>query len=319
MNGTGLGIANGVWPTMVTPFNDDGSVDYAGLDALVEWYLDRGVQGLFAVCQSSEMFHLSLEERVAIAARVVDCSAGRCGVIASGHVSDRFDDQLLEVLAMAETGVDAVVLVSNRLAERDEAESAWIARLGRLLDRLPPELSLGMYECPYPYKRLLSEGELAALRRTGRFLFLKDTSCDREILRRRAEAARSSDLKLFNANSATLLESLVYGYAGFSGIMANFHSELYVHLVAEFFDGRDGLEELQEFLTVAALFELKGYPANAKYAMSLQGVPITPKSRTLDASIVLDSLRREETEQMMRYSRRLAGRLGVSIDERSEQ
>ena len=57
-------MADGVWPTMITLFTDERSIDYAALDALVERYVSKVVSELFAVCQSSEMFHLSLAERV---------------------------------------------------------------------------------------------------------------------------------------------------------------------------------------------------------------------------------------------------------------
>ena len=36
------------------------------------------------------------------------------------------------------------------------------------------------------------------------------------------EAVRGSQLKIFNANSATLLDSMKFGISGFSGVMANF-------------------------------------------------------------------------------------------------
>ncbi len=81
-------ISDGVWPTMVTPFTADDKIDFDALAAQVEWYLARGVDGLFAVCQSSEMFYLSLDERVALARAVVERVAGRVEVIASGHISD---------------------------------------------------------------------------------------------------------------------------------------------------------------------------------------------------------------------------------------
>ena len=93
----------GEWPTMLTPFRD-GAVDYPALEALVEWYIAHGVSGLFAVCQSSEMFFLSLEERVGIARFVNEKAAGRVPVIASGHISDSFEDQVHELTAMTGTG-----------------------------------------------------------------------------------------------------------------------------------------------------------------------------------------------------------------------
>jgi len=51
---------------MLTPFRENGEVDYNGLEHLVHWYIKKGADGLFAVCQSSEMFFLTLEERVKI-------------------------------------------------------------------------------------------------------------------------------------------------------------------------------------------------------------------------------------------------------------
>lgn len=57
----------GVWPTMLTPFTKENEVDYPALEQMIEWYIDNGVAGLFAVCQSSEMFHLTLDERVNVA------------------------------------------------------------------------------------------------------------------------------------------------------------------------------------------------------------------------------------------------------------
>ena len=50
--------------TMITPYTKDGQVDYATAEKYVDWYFDAGLDGIFAVCQSSEIFWLSLEEKV---------------------------------------------------------------------------------------------------------------------------------------------------------------------------------------------------------------------------------------------------------------
>jgi hypothetical protein len=78
-------IAPGIWPTMVTPYTPDGHLDFDALAAQMEWYVAHGAHGVFAVCQSSEMFFLTLNERVALARRVVELARGRIGVIASGE------------------------------------------------------------------------------------------------------------------------------------------------------------------------------------------------------------------------------------------
>ena len=55
-------IANGVWPVMITPFTSDNRIDYEAVQRIIDWYAGHKVTGIFAVCQSSEMFFLTKEE-----------------------------------------------------------------------------------------------------------------------------------------------------------------------------------------------------------------------------------------------------------------
>ena len=77
-------VTKGVWPVMLTPFKENGEVDWSGVDALTDWYIEAGVAGLFAVCLSSEMYELTEEEKISLVRRVVKRSAGRVPVVASG-------------------------------------------------------------------------------------------------------------------------------------------------------------------------------------------------------------------------------------------
>ena len=83
-----------MWPVMLTPFTERGEVDYNGLEKLIEFYEAGGSDGLFATCQSSEIFYLSLEERIKIASFVK--KHAHIPVIASGHVSYSREDQAEE-------------------------------------------------------------------------------------------------------------------------------------------------------------------------------------------------------------------------------
>ena len=57
-------IPGGIYPTMLTPFTEDNKIDYNGVLRLLEFYKNNGCDGIFAVCQSSEMFFLSSEEKL---------------------------------------------------------------------------------------------------------------------------------------------------------------------------------------------------------------------------------------------------------------
>lgn len=271
----------GVWPTMITPFTPDGrAIDLSVIPAIVDFFIESGCEGLFAVCQSSEMFFLTLAERVALAQAVQTAAAGRVPVIASGHISDDVDLAWEELAAIAGTGVHAVILVDNRLAPPDGDDALWHRNLETLVARLPQALPLGMYECPYPYRRPLSLDTLTRLRDMDRFVFFKDTSCDMAVIRPRLALLAGSGMRLYNANTATLQESLDAGAAGYCGVMANYHPALYAAFMRLYAEGDPHAEALQAFLTLAACLEARCYPISAKYHMQRTGIPLSLASRS---------------------------------------
>lgn len=291
----------GVWPVMLTPFQDNNELDYRALEALIEWYIAHGASGLFAVCQSSEMFYLSLEERASYAEFVCKRVRGRIPVIASGHISDSFAAQKEELLKMAATGVDAVILITNRLALQEESDEVWISNLKRLLKEIPSDIKLGLYECPYPYKRVMSREMTKFCADSGRFYFLKDTSCDIENIKAKLEVCKGTNLKLYNANTATLLESLMLGAVGYSGVMANMQCSLYTQLCSHYEDR--ALLKLSDELTICALIERQLYPQNAKYYLSLEGLPVSEKCRKSNA--LLNDTEKNEVRMLRRITERM--------------
>ncbi|MDO4273635.1 MAG: dihydrodipicolinate synthase family protein [Eubacteriales bacterium] len=291
----------GVYPVMLTPFTEDDHVDYEALERLIEWYISQGAAGLFAVCQSSEMFFLSLEERVGISRFVKEKAAGRVPVVSSGHVSDSLKDQAEELTAIASTGADAVILLTNRLARECDDDDIWLDNLKKLLEMIPDDVPLGFYECPYPYKRVISPKLLRWCAETGRFYFIKDTSCSLENIKAKLEVIRGTELQLYNANTSTLLESLEMGAAGYSGVMANFHPRLYAELCDSYAKDRERMRGLADFLTIASFIERQVYPVNAKFYQrqigNFSGIHTRSKDTDLfNATCVL------ETQQLIRLT-----------------
>ena len=71
----------GVYVIAATPFADDGALDLASTDSMVEFYLDCGVDGLTILGVMGEAPKLTPEESVTFLTRVLDRVAGRAGVI----------------------------------------------------------------------------------------------------------------------------------------------------------------------------------------------------------------------------------------------
>lgn len=273
---------DGLVPVMLTPFTLADRIDEDGLARLTDWYVEGGAQTLFAVCQSSEMQRLSLEERVLLARRTLEFARGRLPVIASGHISEVLGDQLAELKAMAETGVDALVLVTNRLDPRNAGFEAFRHTLEAIMKALPADLPLGLYECPAPYRRLLSDDELRLCMDTGRFAVLKDVSCDLPTVARRAAMTAGTPFAIVNANAAIALAAMRAGSRGFGGVFGNFHPDLYAWMYDHRDEDTELTRDLAVFLALAGMAEGMGYPKLAKLWHLRLGTFASAHSRVVD-------------------------------------
>jgi 4-hydroxy-tetrahydrodipicolinate synthase len=302
--------------TMITPYKANGSVDIETALKYVDWYYENGLDGIFAVCQSSEIFYLSLEERVELnravykRAKELEKSGNRpFVVVSSGHVSDTLEGQIEELNAVYESGTDALIFITNRLDPNNEGDDVFIANAEKLIAALPKEARLGLYECPYPYKRLVTPKILKWCVSTGRFDYMKDTCCDADLIAERCKLLDGSSFKLLNANCQTLLDSMRRGGSGYCGIMANFHPALYSWL-GKNYASHDA--DVVQALTGTIGFMEVGlpYPLTAKYHMNLCGIPTENISR-VRSSNELTPYARLCMDNMKLLTDELEGKLGL--------
>lgn len=294
-------IPNGAWPVMLTPFKDDRSFDWNGIDQMVDYYVKAGVAGIFTVCLSSEIFQMNPEERVALAARVVKRAAGRVPVIASAVASSDPTAQAEAVKAIAGAGVTGVVLLPCLIAGEGEADSVWQSRVEQVLGKTR-DIPLGFYECPRPYKRGVSPELLGWAAHTGRVLFHKDTSHNLELMKEKLAAIKGTGLKFFNTQMGTLIDTLEAGGHGFSSYAANLYPELVQWVSINFDKDRATALKVQQILAIAEHSINSKYPASAKYFVSRNGgVDISTVCRS-----IYDSLSRHDQlplEALINYVR----------------
>ena len=241
---------------------------------------------------------------------MVDAVDGRIQVVASGHTADSKSDQYKQIEDMMKIpGIGAYVLVSNRLDQNNEGEEVFFQNAQEIFDRFP-EVDFGIYECPMPWKRLVSLDFLRKVAPEGRMVFLKDTCCDYELIRERLKAVEGTPLKIFNANAQSWYDSYCHGSAGYNGVMANFHPDLYKWA----YDHKDSDPEkaqlVAHFLTTAAMIEMRAYPVSAKYHQNLVDVPMSLVTRSADAA-KLDKNARGEVESLIAMENYVRKQLGI--------
>lgn len=96
---------------LVTPMHADGSLDWKALDALLDWHIESGTDGIVAVGTTGESATLAVDEHCDVIRRVVERVEGRVPVIA-GTGANATAEAVELTRAAAELGADACLLVT---------------------------------------------------------------------------------------------------------------------------------------------------------------------------------------------------------------
>ncbi|CAL1519003.1 dihydrodipicolinate synthase family protein [Chitinophaga sp. MM2321] len=267
-------------PVMITPFNLKAQIDLNVVEQLVDFYLDAGVKGFFANCLSSEMYSISEDERLELTKHVVRYVNGRVPVVATGSFGLTIADKAVFTQKIYDTGVDSVIMITGHFANVDESDDILLQRFEQLFS-LTGDIPLGLYECPAPYKRVITPAILKTLLATNRLIYHKDTSCDVESVRAKLAVTAGSRLEFYDAHTPNAVASMQMGAVGMSAIAGNFYPEILVWLCNHVNDA-DKQEEVRwiqaELQKVDPLIHI-AYPMSAKYFLQLRGVPVRTISR----------------------------------------
>ena len=269
-------------PVMLTPFKENGEIDFHGLAELTEVYIQAGAKGLFANCQSSEMFNLSEEERLLIVKQVLKVADGRVPVVAVGNFGETIEQQAEFIRKIYDTGVKAVIIVTGSIAEEHESNEVFDERVLKLFS-LTGDIPMGFYECPEPYKKVLTAEQLKKFVSTGRIIYHKDTCLDIEMVREKLAITKAfPSFGLYDAYIINAVDSLNSGAAGLSCIQGNFFPELIAWLCENFDESaaENNVRKVQQFLSTHMETVHHAYPTIAKYYLQKRGLDITTFTRT---------------------------------------
>ncbi|MDR2849898.1 MAG: 4-hydroxy-tetrahydrodipicolinate synthase [Verrucomicrobiota bacterium] len=101
----------GTFTALVTPFNEDGSVDYSALRALVHWQIENGVDGLVPTGSTGESPTLDVHDHISVISAVAEAAAGKVKVIA-GTGSNATAEAVALTRDILRAGVDATLQIT---------------------------------------------------------------------------------------------------------------------------------------------------------------------------------------------------------------
>ena len=110
----------GVFVIAATPFREDGAVDFASVDSLTDFYVEKGAGGLTILGVMGEANKLTPEESIAVARRILKRLDGRLPVIVgvSGPGIDNQKALAHEAMALGAAGVMVAPVPGRPLEDR---------------------------------------------------------------------------------------------------------------------------------------------------------------------------------------------------------
>jgi 4-hydroxy-tetrahydrodipicolinate synthase len=200
---------------LVTPMHTDGSLDWQALDALLDWHLDSGTDGIVAVGTTGESATLSVDEHCEVIAHVIARVAGRVPVIAGTGANATAEAVELTAAAMR-LGADACLLVTpyyNKPTQeglfRHYRQIAEAVPIPQILYNVPGRTGVDML--PETVARLADHEMIIGF---------KDATGDLARGREMIDICRGR-MAVYSGDDATATELMLMGAAGTISVTAN--------------------------------------------------------------------------------------------------
>lgn len=255
----------GVYSLLLTPFNEDLTVDYRAYEEYVSWQAAFKPQHLFANCGSSEMTALTMDERIKLAGLAVKNSAG-VPVYATANLNYEREKELEEMKALEQQGVTGLVFVTKGMGDRPQEQFEYLNELAS-----HTELPVVLYEFPGMQPHLMDADVYGKLAATGKFKGIKDTTCYLEKIEEKIAVQGESNV--LQANIPFLYDSYEAGARGVVATPTTCGADLFVKMWDEWVKGDKAAakDTYHQIINLDNAID-SGFNASAKYVCICRGV-----------------------------------------------
>lgn len=200
---------------LITPMNNDGTVDYSGLEKLVEFHVAQGTDGIVSVGTTGESATLPVKEHIDVVSRTVKFAAGRLAVIAGNGANSTAEAVNLSK-ALEQEGVDAMLSVTpyyNKPPQR-----GLIAHYQKVA--ASTEVPQILYNVPGRTAVDMLPETIAELAAVPNIIGVKEATGDTNRVKRLRELC-GAEFKLLSGDDATACDFLLAGGDGVISVTNN--------------------------------------------------------------------------------------------------
>lgn len=219
----------GVYTAIVTPFNQDGQVDWKAFDRLLDLQVKGGVDGVVVSGTTGESPTLTVDEKVSLFRRARAYLPASVQVMAGTGGNDT--NQSIELSKLAEAaGVNSLLVVTPPYNKPTMAGlKGHFEAIGNSV-----KIPLCLYHVPGRTAQKLTPEELATLCEIPQITAVKEASADLFLF---SKALIHSKANYLSGDDFTYLPSLALGGHGVISVVTNVFPKAFVELTKKYWAG----------------------------------------------------------------------------------
>lgn len=261
----------GIIPPILTPMNEDESINTEELRRQVNRQIESGVHGLFPFGTNGEGYILSAEEKELVLKTVVEETNGRVPVYAgTGCIGTK--ETIKQSLMAKSVGADILSIITPSFAAASQEELyVHYKTVAQEVD-----LPIVLYNIPARTGNKLLPETVARLSRIDNIVGVKDSSGDFDNMLKYLELTKDEDFIVLSGNDSLILPCLKSGGVGGIAGCANVYPKTMVSIYENYVAGDiEGAEQAQESIaTFRACFKYGNPNTIVKTAAALLGYPV---------------------------------------------
>jgi 4-hydroxy-tetrahydrodipicolinate synthase len=262
----------GIIPPIITPMNEDESINEQELRNQVNRQIESGIHGLFPFGTNGEGYILSEEEKEKILSIVIEEAKGRVPIYAgTGCISTK--DTIRQSLMAKSLGADILSIITPSFAAASQNELyEHYKAIAEAVD-----MPIVLYNIPARTGNSIAPATVAKLSKIENIVGAKDSSGNFDNMLQYIEVTRdNSDFAILSGNDSLILWNLLAGgtggIAGCANVFPKTMASIYNYFMAgEMEKAREAQDSIRSF---RACFKYGNPNTIVKTAVSLLGYPV---------------------------------------------
>ena len=252
---------------LVTPFHDDGTVNFEKLGELLDWHIENSTDGILILGTSGESSTMSHEEDDAVALYTIERVNHRVSVIV-GAGSNCTQTAMEKSLKYQNMGADALLLISPYYNKANT--QGMIRHFTTVADAV--HIPIILYNVPGRTGCHIDEKAVEVLSKHPNICGIKEASGNISYATNIAQYL-SDDFVMYSGNDDMITSMMALGASGVISVLANCLPKETHEIVQDYLDGnvKASLEKQLKYLDLIHALFIEVNPIPVKQALNYMG------------------------------------------------